>query len=1379
MFRQTKFFAKFCSVITLLYVLGGGVKLPAEAKIKFGSTTIDKVPNIIKVTTGKSNIQIGKKSLMFLERAPYFNKGSSNTRYSDGSYMQARIFQFNVDGSILKEFKFAPVDNTGSMFIQNDWDLKKVQPAISNQASASGYAVKYNGGNGTNDSDKKQKGQSPVQMLPRSVSNNQLQITSKTVATTPANGSNRVNFYGSGALTLPNYNGEIFVEAHAIGQGSVKTGSTLDLTFSFFKYVQDGELDLDFETSKTGYTVQDGGLKHASITTGDFDSDGCKNDIALAVWGKYTLSLHVFTLDYNADKNEASLVKRYQKEVYNYREGYGDTTYDCASGNVFTGDFDGDGSLELAILYINGGDIRERFGRGIVYYKIYKWNSGTKTFDKFDANGLDCSTGFIGCQGVAADLDGDGMDEMVFVGLGRRSYASDAQIVPIILVNRVKGLRHDNANGNVFDDENTDVTFGKLNEIKYFANEAFSIAAGPFTGKFGKSKPVDDIVLSFTDTSKKIYIIPAPVDSSGNYVVRKENNYYSYLKMNIKKIYESSTLDSSMSGKYNSAGIFRGGLAAADFLGEGIELEDCEQLCDTHDSSYAAIIPAIPYHVDNLNEEATELTDTPTNFTYSGFHDDGVGGEMAMTYKRSEKKSSSSILNFTSTGTEDTIIPNDGSGIWKVADDYLQFKRMSSHLLADFGGDTKAGQMGSIMAKFYDFFNTTTETITTKMNESATTYTLGTEISASNKDAVILLDAKTYTWRYKVLANYLPEWLGKIPGSINENPVPASDSNKGNEYYISFSMMDELKESNNTNTYQPRHEEGNLFSYPAQISDVEGYNENGKLMDSIKQYAVPVLNKTKVELDFTKAETVTDQSKEDTTPSEATKTLNFFESAWGDIKSLFGGSSGNVQNTPDKTEHSKSFSKSYATDEQITAVYSGRSTLPDTSVKYTVDLMPYVAKEGTMRVAAAVNFDTSPWYLFNKTDSLYKLLPDPALFLPNKWKVEGSSFAAQKHHDFAMLARGIRFYCKDLGAYTDSVLVANGTYQIEVPLYNASFKRADNVLVRLSYSSKYNPEVKQDKSRTLIQEKTINLGAWSNVKTNNHGVVKFDWKIPNEIADGNYYFYIDVDPNNTIKEVHESRMLNTKTVADWGGNNEGFFAFSVFHVDSDNIVNSSTAGSVLYSSVSNSNSSSNSRVRTSDSDEDYNFEMQPILLDTNITFNGSQYLPAVMEELCSPDTVSPDNTVTIECEIENLTSQTFTKAVLYGFNVMPIIEREDSTLSADDFRNAFLRHEVSLFPNAKVKFTFAVRAGNVDVKEGIGFILYDVSPYTNSVKSEERDYGDMTGDEEIIDAPGEGSSEESGDILGSSSSSSGCNSGVSLLGLVIMLSALILRRKSL
>lgn len=1353
----------------------------AEASIQFNGTPINEIPNIVKAMTGQSTLQIGKESLMFLERVPVFNKGHTDANYSDNSYVQARIFSLNEDGSLAKTFTFNPIDNTGLMFIGSDWDIKATRPVISNQASSSGYLAMFQGANGRNSTSV--SANFPVQTLNRSGAGTDSSFNPQTV--TELSKSGWTNLYGNGALTLPTYDGEVFASAHSIGKTSLKKGSPVTLTLSFMKYNHERKPEHDTEKDLSLYTVTDEGLYHASIAVGDFDNDGYKNDVSILVFTKNKIRLYIYTVTYDSTKGNAALVKRYEKLVRNTKD-YGTDKQHYPSGNVFCGDFYGDGDTEVAIMIqadMNGTHFLTTHS---VY--LYKWDNDKKAFGELKLSRNEQTLmywgslgryGDVGIQVLAADLNGDGADELVCCGLAYGD-ANHTTIIPTF---------------NIFD-FTTDDGYGYegyfsggwpiFNFGNYYTDEAFSVAAGAFTGRYGKTKTVDDIAFSFTDTSKKVYILPSPVDENGNYKTTGYNNYFKDVPQPIL-IYDSSEIDSSMSGKYNSAGKFYGGLLAADFLSEGIELANPQQLVDIQDPTYAVILPAFPYHVDNINERGTALIDHPNNFSFSGFDDgDNGGGKMSLTYRKSTTSSSSSSMTFSSTATEDTFFTNNDSPVLKVANDYLQFKRMSSHMLADFGGDSKAGKIGSIAAKVYDFFNNHTEAVTTKMNEESTVITMEDNFTAAEKDAVLLFDAKTYIWRYKVLSNYLPLWLtsGGVIDSINDNSVNIPDS-ADREYFITFSMQDDIIQSNRkVNVYQPRHEEGNLFSYPAKLDENEGYNPAGNLMNgTAREFFVPDGNASGFGLKFSNTKSTGNHYKQDDTPSEASKTLSFFKSAWNDVKNLFTGGNSTVDSTPDQTEHSQNFTKSYATDESIYVESKFRTTLQGqtqkTSLAYTVGLMPYLSKQGTMRVASYVHLETDPtenYYLFNP-DSLYVRSADPALLLPEKFTTDGSKFVAQTNHIHAMKMRGVRFYSKEYGGYSNSLLIPGLTYIIEVPVYNASFKKAENVTVRLSYSKTLNPQVKQDTAtRTVIQEKTITLMGWDNLVnsvkdgTSNRGVVKFEWKIPESITDGNYYFYVDIDPNNAIKEVHESRMKSPTEVADCGGNNEGFFPFSVLHLTEANakkIIGASSAAptGVLYAS------SMNGAVRASSKVE------QVPSLNTKVHFNGSENIDAVYEYLRQAKITSPDTDVVIDCEVENVTAVIFPEAILYGLNIKPGEEyyrnNSDGAIEFNyaAFSNAFVRHDMMLFPNDTTRFTFSVRPADIDFDNGAVFALIIPNmPITNSGNGEDN-YPDPV----IDDTPSENPDDDSTESNYHGSSSGGCDMGfgsmvmISLAGLYVFM----------
>lgn len=590
-------------------------------------------------------------------------------------------------------------------------------------------------------------------------------------------------------------------------------------------------------------------------------------------------------------------------------------------------------------------------------------------------------------------------------------------------------------------------------------------------------------------------------------------------------------------------------------------------------------------------------------------------------------------------------------------------------------------------------------------------------------------------------------------------------------------MRGDPVQTNSTSTYQPRHEEGNLFSYPASLSEVEGYRADAGLMTPVQQITIPSSNKRAFSLSFNNAKSVSDQSTTTSTPSEMTKTMNFFESAWCSVKNFFTGGNDSVEDTPDQTEDSQAFTKSYATDEEFSVQYTEDTTLLDKDViGYWVNLMPFVAKEGAVKLAAAVNLDLEAGqnHLLWGENSLYRKKADPALLLPNKFRASGQKFIAEENNRHAMLLRGIRFYSEEFSGYSDSILVPKLTYRIEVPVYNASFLNVSpDVTVRLSYSR--SEDLRPEAARTLIGETKVKLKGWSNQgntwNNGNRAVANFWWTIPDSIQDGVYFFYVELDPENAINEVHEQRMYTAQsgkvTVADCGGNNTGFFPFSVLHLSEANyesIRNGSVAASArngeLFSSV----------ARASD-----NFGVSQISassvertagLPLVIRFNGMEDLNGIYDLLNKARTTSPDDPVVIECEIENPTSNVFPEVYLFGYNLkegeynrMLQSNGSYSDFTTDSYSGAFLRHKTSLFAKDKTSFTFEIIPSKVHWTDGAKFALEIPNVWT--------EIADDHDDPDDPDYP---------DHLGVSASSGGCGATGSV-GLLVMLAAALVVQK--
>ena len=1109
-----------------------------------------------------------------------------------------------------------------------------------------------------------------------------------------------------------------------------------------------------------------------------------------------------------------------------------------ACGNVFCGKFSEAGSTALSVAY--------KKEASFYYIVSFKWDSEKKTFTQAYSYNSYIGGGIpiISMQGLAADLDGDGIDEQAvaywYIAAEKQmelGYDNVYDPTSIKLTVRVWDL-HLKEKIETYGDElfyelvqddyeyihtdYSDLWYGNLCGIndemaetldtlatqKFyipFPDEMFSIVAGPFTGRFGKSEIVDDLAISIAGKLKRVYLVQSPTDGSGNYITYIfPGSAWRGMRSKVSKIYENSDLDSSMSSKYYSAGFFRGGLAVADFLGEGFEISHAEQLADLHDTSYIAIIPAFPYHVDNISADGSQLVAQPINYSFSGFHDatDG-GGQMYVKYNTQSSSSNVSSVKFSTTTTQDVLFTDDSSPYAKAGNMLFQFKRMQSNMLADATSGTQYSALGAIPKKFYDFFNTHIDGVSTNMNESSATYTVKREVEADDRDAVLMVDMETYIWRYKILSNYVPSWL--ITGdSINDVPTQVTGNDR--EYFISFSMASApvITNANATaNAYQPRHEEGNLFSYPAQINgtDVEGYNADGVLSDP-GQFEVPDNDPQVLTLSFSNANTMTDQTTKTTTPSAASKTLNWFERAFQTVKNWFTKSNETLNTTPAQTENSKSYTRTYSTDEQISLIAEQRSTLESSKVHaigYTVNFRPYVAKEGAIRVAESVHLDNTAgdrYLLFSNPNSLYNRYADPSLLLPYKFKRYGSSFISESDI-YAMKIRGIRIYSENYGGYSNSILIPNFSYRIEVPVYNASFvKPLNGVTVRLSYSNTLNPQ-DRNATRHVIGTQIVQLEGWTNYAnsmengTSNRGVANFEWTVPDNetTADGNYYFFVELDPDNTIQEVHESRMTNDgNTIRDVGGNNEGYFPFSVLRLTEENL--QKMPQYLMASSFESENNRmiySSSFVKSSAASNDkIAFIPNHVIVndgEVKVKLNGSDDVSGIVDILRQAKETNPRAPVTITAEITNTTGIIFPEVMLYGVNLKsgsPLfdVDENGNTVPAPAFyEDAFVREEFALFPGETLRLPFRVIPGDVDFVNGWGFYLYHASPMTGGEYS--NTFPDPVIDLTPVSSDSSSEQEESSQgITILSSSSSGCDTGFGGLAMMILSGlAVLIRRK--
>ena len=111
-----------------------------------------------------------------------------------------------------------------------------------------------------------------------------------------------------------------------------------------------------------------------------------------------------------------------------------------------------------------------------------------------------------------------------------------------------------------------------------------------------------------------------------------------------------------------------------------------------------------------------------------------------------------------------------------------------------------------------------------------------------------------------------------------------------------------------------------------------------------------------------------------------------------------------------------------------------------------------------------------------------------------------------------------------------------------VPVYNASFLPSDGKTLTIP-AKLYYRRAWSDETGTLIGTPiaTTNvIGGWKKGTENNKALLKFNWDNVPELQEGAYEFYVVLDPDKQIDEVHEAWTTQTPE-----GNNNGYYPFGI------------------------------------------------------------------------------------------------------------------------------------------------------------------------------------------------------------------------------------------
>ena len=1039
------------------------------------------------------------------------------------------------------------------------------------------------------------------------------------------------------------------------------------------------------------------------------------------------------------------------------------------------GDFDGDGKTEFAVIYRDTSPSNSRYSEfadnyslfvgytGKIHVKTYKWNgSGFQTeeyvrvFDLYYRTKDDYNTWNdidlpLGVKAAVGDFDGDGRDDIAVLRVMLQytehyKYFHDGS-VQFLYSNFVfgafvdwytfdygsikpkynahnngpqpwnygdnrngwVGIRTTNINMLMFSQRGiseTDTSQGNQNKIRqayYLApitgdwtpypviDREFDIIAGKFTGTVGKVTTRDDLVIKY----------PQWTSGSGNKL-----RSHVVLMTNIPGVTNWGAQVHEITSLSDRDHLLA--FAKADYLDESLTLGEPVKTVDRSDLDYTAILQMMPYHVDNIKPDGSALTEQPQNFT--------LLLDTKIDYNNTSTTTDKKSMNYSMTTTAETIFALDSDLTRGASKTFQGIRGITSTFL----GETPAGKKIESIGKFWDKMKDTVTTTKSTSNEHENGYIMSIATQANYIDTLYVNAANRYIWRYPL--ENPPAWiLDKTLGSFGSFDASKAERK---QTYITFAMSEPsiptaIKGVNDTH-YQPYHESGNLFSYPASLEQVEGYEGHTSLLsggsNAAKRWEGAAFKETITLIDST---TNQESTKKTNKAGVITKFLSV-------VDNIFGSSFANIP-----YDTTSSFTRNVTNKESITV----NIPVALSGAQFTAVFEPYLDVTGATTVAFAVEGFRRIDALWG-ADSLYSKKPDPSFLLPEKFHCTSlpqptnqyfAAFSGNDNDPTAIRGRGIRYTASEYDMESSNLLMNGVKYKITIPVYNASFVDAKNFKVRLSYAK----ELKFNAAKTAIGEYTFTtLPGQGN--GNHRQFAEFEWT-PN-LGQGIYYLYAEIDPENAIDEVHENRRNVSGDIIDYGGNNMAYFNIGITNTDS--VPFDRTQLETQYAK-----SSSAGKFAAADLDPaDFPY-VEWVKVD------GLDFRDFIEQKVDGQTQPVP-----AEVEVKYGGEYLMTDAALIGYALKAESASKDVTEITDsDIGLVFVKKHFAMFPEEDHKLHFRINPN--DLENGVGFLL--------QVYGQEYPLTDI-----IYGSAGSGSVY--------SSSSGGCSAGLGLiaglgvLGLAVM-----------
>ena len=869
-----------------------------------------------------------------------------------------------------------------------------------------------------------------------------------------------------------------------------------------------------------------------SVATGDFNNDGT-NELAVIRDGSgMDYYLQVFSV---GSSGSSLAINPLYSTPLGTRDSNGNNIDAC---DVAAGDFNGDGKTDLAVVYssMTTDKNHDLDDDGCPTVTTFRWSgSGFTTSTTVDTDS-DLITGsdnwkrsssvpHYGLIAEAGDLNGDGKDEIVFLtpSYGGGSFGiGDGGVVLV----SVWGADNDSLTPSrmFWKSSGTNIfgyggTMGESPSECNYLPRSISLALAPVGDALDTGARPCRVFISRSQGDDKVYMATGYKAGDTVFYMKPELSGASLTGLSDSVEYEPGSKGRAM------------GLVHADFYNQTVELGTPDHLVYEAEPSYVVELQTPPYHVDYVKVDFPVNNNIPTekqvlNMTYMG---------SSSTYKKSDTETTKQDVAFNTTSTFD----------WGV----------------NANGQAKVKCVKGKMSGGYKDIATNVQN-TTSSSEARTTVDL--QQGASLTDSALLYKTDRHVWRYPVLSYVNPEEAGK-------------PDNANGKCFMTFSLCDTptvvesgIGQSSDFDGYNPSHEEGNLFSYPTMIEHIPYYGT-----DRETQNQCELTNQVTTSITGTGASSEiklnVSQSHADSngTTTKSKKTANGSVNVSIGIPKFKVGAGATVDYARELT-NTETFTKSYTSNEMVNVVLNASSLAFDSKkIEHNITTQLYTDVAGIMRVGFAVDLKSTTggtaevW----RSGGMYDTSPDIALVLPARFSrytsnidnVKTDKWIANDYRPSAIQLRGIHFADrngnpapkgKDQDGNPVTALVRGKTYNISIPVYNASFKAPEgSVTAEMQLRVMDTESAAGDEiilNSTDITPQTFTIGGWTKGTEDNKAVVSFDLTVPKDIdVNRNYVLYFILDPENVIDELHEDWDIEK----DPAGNNVGCYPIGILEED--------------------------------------------------------------------------------------------------------------------------------------------------------------------------------------------------------------------------------------